>query len=475
MQKTKLMGAAVAALVLLGACSRPGATTTSQRSATLNKQTLSATVSATGNIQPESDAKLSFQVAGQMAEVLKQQGDRVVKGEAIARLDTTDLSIAVSQAEASIQQAKTNVSNAEQAMIVAQANYSRTVEGTRPADVAAAQAAYAAALESYTKVKKGPTPQDLGTVEAGLRNAEAALKQAQFAYDLAFRVNPAGIGASPAALQLEQATNAYNSAKAQYDKVALGADNAQVAAAYQQVQSAKAALDKAKEPARSFDVDQVTAQRQQASLQLDNARTALKLAELQAQSAKRKLEQATLTAPKDGVLSVLTAKVGEMTAGTPIATLVDDSKLHIDITVDEIDVAKVKTGQDVVVTLDALPGTELRGKVERISPTSTTLNGVVSYVVRVVLSQASQNLRTGMTANASIVLDKRENVLVAPNWAVRRDRQTNKSYLTIKNGDKTSEVEVQVGLKNETFTEIISGASEGQVVVAPITPSAIAN
>ena len=475
MQKTKLMGAAVAALVLLGACSRPGATTTSQRSATLNKQTLSATVSATGNIQPESDAKLSFQVAGQMAEVLKQQGDRVVKGEAIARLDTTDLSIAVSQAEASIQQAKTNVSNAEQAMIVAQANYSRTVEGTRPADVAAAQAAYAAALESYTKVKKGPTPQDLGTVEAGLRNAEAALKQAKFAYDLAFRVNPAGIGASPAALQLEQATNAYNSAKAQYDKVALGADNAQVAAAYQQVQSAKAALDKAKEPARSFDVDQVNAQRQQAGLQLDNARTALKLAELQAQSAKRKLEQATLTAPKDGVLSVLTAKVGEMTAGTPIATLVDDSKLHIDITVDEIDVAKVKTGQDVVVTLDALPGTELRGKVERISPTSTTLNGVVSYVVRVVLSQASQNLRTGMTANASIVLDKRENVLVAPNWAVRRDRQTNKSYLTIKNGDKTSEVEVQVGLKNETFTEIISGASEGQVVVAPTTPSAIAN
>ena len=468
MLKVKIFGAGIAALILLSACSRPGTTTTNQRSATLNKQTLSATVSATGNIQPESDAKLTFQVAGQVAEVLKQQGDRVAKGEAIAKLDTTDLSIAVSQAEASFQQAKTNVSNAEQAVIVAQANYSRTVEGARPSDVAAAQAAYNAAIENYNKAKKGPTAQDLGVVEA-------SLKQAQFAYDMQFKLNPAAIGASPAALQLEQATNAYNSAKAQYDKVALGADSAALAGALQQVQSAKAALDKAKEPARSFDVDQVEAQVSQASLQLDNARTAQKLAELQAQSAKRKLEQATLTAPKDGVLSALTAKVGEMTSGQPVATLVDDSKLHIDITVDEIDVAKVKVGQDVVVTLDALAGTELRGKVERISPTSTTINGVVSYVVRVVLTQTSANLRTGMTANASIVLDKRENALVAPNWAIRRDRQTSKSYLTIKNGDKTSEVEVQVGLKNETFTEILGGASEGQVVVAPVTPSAITN
>ncbi|HQX76869.1 MAG TPA: biotin/lipoyl-binding protein, partial [Thermoflexales bacterium] len=162
MLKVKIFGAGIAALILLSACSRPGTTTTNQRSATLNKQTLSATVSATGNIQPESDAKLTFQVAGQVAEVLKQQGDRVAKGEAIAKLDTTDLSIAVSQAEASFQQAKTNVSNAEQAVIVAQANYSRTVEGARPSDVAAAQAAYNAAIENYNKAKKGPTAQDLG-------------------------------------------------------------------------------------------------------------------------------------------------------------------------------------------------------------------------------------------------------------------------------------------------------------------------
>ena len=70
-----------------------------------------------------------------------------------------------------------------------------------------------------------------------------------------------------------------------------------------------------------------------------------------------------------------------------------------------------------------------------------------------------------MTANASIVLDRREDVLLAPNWAVRRDRQNGKTYLTAARPARdASEVEVKTGLRNDTFSEILSGADEGQVV-----------
>lgn len=463
-----------AAMLLLAACSRPGASTgANQRSATLNKQALSATVSATGNIQAESEIRLGFQTGGTVAEVLRKQGDRVKKGDVIARLDTTDLRIAQSQAEASVAQAQTGLKNAEQALIVASASYSRTVEGARPEDIAAAEAAYSAALANYDKVRRGPLPQDYAAAEAAVKNAEAALKQAQFAYDAAFKFNPAGIGGHPAAIQLEQATNNYNSAKAQFDKASQGADRAQLATAWQSVQSAKAQVDKAKAPARTFDVDQAAAQREQAKLQAENARTSLRLAELQVQQAQRRIDLATLAAPNDGVLSQVNVKVGEIAGAQPVATLVDDSKLHIDITVDEIDVAKVKDGQDVGVTLDALPGTELKGKVERVSPTSTTINGVVSYVVRVVVDKSDPALRTGMTANAAIVLDRRDSVLVAPNWAVRRDRQSGKAFLTLKEGDATREVEVQIGLRNDAFTEIVGGAAEGAIVVAPVAPGAL--
>ena len=99
---------------------------------------------------------------------------------------------------------------------------------------------------------------------------------------------------------------------------------------------------------------------------------------------------------------------------------------------------------------------------------------MVSYQVRVVVEQNGEvQLRSGMTANAAIVIDQRTAVLLAPNWSVRRDRTTGKSFLTIKRGDAATETEVKVGLRNDSFSEIASGANEGDTVVAPTTPNAL--
>jgi HlyD family secretion protein len=88
----------------------------------------------------------------------------------------------------------------------------------------------------------------------------------------------------------------------------------------------------------------------------------------------------------------------------------------------------------------------------------------------VLINKTEAPLKTGMTSNASIVLEKRENVLLAPNWAVRRDRQTGKSFLTLQTGEQTQEIEIKTGLRNDTFSEVLSGAQAGQVVVAPRAP-----
>jgi HlyD family secretion protein len=78
-----------------------------------------------------------------------------------------------------------------------------------------------------------------------------------------------------------------------------------------------------------------------------------------------------------------------------------------------------------------------------------------------------------MTANASIVLERRSDVLLAPNWAIRRDRSTGKAFLTLQAGDQLTEVEVKTGLRNDTFSEILSGAQAGDIVVAPAAPSVL--
>lgn len=483
--------AALAGALLLSACARPGATadTASQRVAVLENGTLTATVNATGNIEPEAEVRLTFQQPGIVAEVFFEQGDAVKKGDVIARLETTDLELALAQAQASLEQARNGLAQAETAVenakaqeIIATANYSRTVSGARPSEVSAARAALAAAQANLDKLKAGPTAEDLAAAEAALRNAEAALRQAQSAYDVAFKLNPAGIAASPAALQLEQATNNYNSAKAQYDKIAAGADAAQIKAAEQQVLNARANLDKVLTPARQFDLDQAEAQLQQARLQVKNAEiqvasanNQVRLAEIQVKQAQRRLDQASLKSPIDGVIAALNVKAGEAVGagGQPAAVVVDLSKYYIDITVDEVDIAKVKVGQEVNVTLDSLPGVEVKGKVTRISPTSKLVNGVVSYDVRVSVDAAKDvELRSGMTANASIVLDRRDGVLLAPNWAVRRDRNSGKTFLTVRvNDQQVTEVEVKTGLRNDAFSEILSGAKPGDVVVAPSAPN----
>ena len=444
--------AGVIAMLLAQGCSAPGAAApqaSTQRTAVITKGTLTATVNATGNIQPEANIKINFSQPGRVAEVLVKDGDSVKKGDVLARLDATDQELALAQART--------------ALASATAAYSRTVEGPRQADIDAARAAVTATVASYYKVLSGAQPEDYADAIAALRNAEAVLKQAQAAYDQAKRANPAGINGSPAALGLEQATNGYTAVRARYDKAAKAPDNSQISAAQQQVEIARSNLDKLMQPTKTYDIEQVQAQMKQAQIQIDQA--------------QHNIARADLTAARDGVIATVNLKVGELVAAqqsVAAVLLVDLSKLHIKITVDEIDIARIKPGQEVIVTLDAISDTELKGHIDRIAPTSATVSGVVTYEVIVLLDKTAEGivLKAGMTANTSIVMDRRENVILAPNWAVRRDKKTGKSFITIKVDDKTSkEVEVTVGLRNETVSEILSGVAEGQVILAPQTSS----
>ncbi len=435
--------------ILLTGCSAPfgsGQSAQTARSATLQTGSLVATVNATGNIQPESEVRLSFQTGGRVAAVNVVKGDAVKKGDVIARLDTADLQAALEQAQTGL--------------VIASAGYSRTLEGPRTSDVAAAQAALNAAYASYGKLQAGPDKADLAAAETAVRSAEAALRLAQAANDLTYRYAAKDYPGSPVITQLEQARNNLETAKQQYDRLLRGPDRAQTTAALQQIAAAKAQLDKLQQPMRPYNIDQAGAERQKAQLQIEQA--------------QRRLNQAVLIAPLGAVVSAVNIKADESAGAStqPAVVLVDTSTLHVDITVDEIDVAKVHPGLNVTVTLDALPGVELQGAVDRVAATSTNVSGVVSYVVRVVLAKTDAPLRVGMTANASIVLEKRDNVLLAPNWAIRKDRQTGKTYLTLRVDDKTTrEVEVKTGLRNENYSEIVSGASAGQAVVAPQTTS----
>lgn len=173
----------------------------------------------------------------------------------------------------------------------------------------------------------------------------------------------------------------------------------------------------------------------------------------------------------------LVAKQGDrLAAGRTVAVLADVNKLKVTVLVNEIDIPKVKIGRQAVITIDALPDEEFLGKVSFISEmpaetSSTQQNsgqssgtGVVSYEVEILLDKVSSNVKAGMTANADIVIEKKDSALVVPSAAIQ-EREGKKFVRILGSGDMPREVEVTTGISSDDKTEILSGIREGDKVV----------
>jgi HlyD family secretion protein len=220
--------------------------------------------------------------------------------------------------------------------------------------------------------------------------------------------------------------------------------------AYAQVAQARAALSQTMAAATPLQIEQ-------ADLAVEQAQSAVERAEWQ-------LSLAELRAPYAGIIGSVGVSMGEPTVlTTPAIVLLDSAEFHLDVNVDEVDVGLLAAGQPVSVTVDALPGYVLSGRVDRIAPTSTTAGGLVNYLVRLALDPGDAPLRAGMSATANIRVAEVNDVVLLPNWAIRRDRRTGQAYASLQQGEALVEVPITTGLRGETYTEVIEGVTAGEV------------
>lgn len=397
--------------------------------------TLSALVNATGTILPERQTTLAFKNPGRVAQVLVEEGQIVSEGQLLARLETADLEYAVSQAEL--------------ALAAAQAQYLRIQRPAAQHEVAAAEASLESAQASYRRLRAGPLPEEIQVARTNLDQASATLAQAQAAYDKV--ADRPDVALLPQALQLEQATVAYEAAKASFDLTMRGPTEAELAGATSAIAQAEAALARLQEGASDEDLLVAQIQVQQAQLSLDQAR--------------HQMEGTELFAPHKGMITSVGIQQGELSGGQPAFVLTDLSQYHLDVSVDEIDIGPVAVGQQVNVTLDALPGLSLRGRVDRISETAQFDSGIAAYNVTVHLEPTEAQLRVGMTANVDIVTERREDILLVPNRFVRIDRTTGQAFVDKLVGEEIQPSEIQIGLRDETFSQVLAGLEDGDVVV----------
>lgn len=183
-----------------------------------------------------------------------------------------------------------------------------------------------------------------------------------------------------------------------------------------------------------------------------------------------------IRAPFSGVLAKLTINSGDsVNSGTSIGTFITQQKIA-EITVNEVDAAKIKVGQKATLTFDAIPDLSISGKVAEIELVGTVSQGVVNYSVKIGFDTQDDKIKSGMSVSATIITDTRQDVLVVPNSALKL-QGTNHYVETVDKGTATTNNQgailttlpnqqtVEIGLSDDTSTEIISGLSEGDKIV----------
>ncbi len=376
------------------------------RTARVTRGTIVLSVSATGTVEPASQVEVRSRATGQVTRVRVDEGQRVRKGQVLVELDDPDARHAVESYGAALR---------------------------------SAEAAVASAQAKLDDLLAGATVYARQQAEEAVHQAEASLVQAQ-----------------DNLTRQEQLLREGYVAQSVVD----GARH-DVEIAQSQLRAARAKLADLQAGATPEQIAQAEAALRQVTAQADQTRAALRQAEEQ-------LAETRITAPISGVVVKRAVDVGQSiiggsgVGGTLVITVAQIDPLYATVNVDESDISGVRNGMPVRLTADALPGTVIRGRVDKIAAVAQVVQNVTQFAVTVVLQNPPPGLRLGMTVDADFVLARRDNVLVVPQQAVNAG--TPSTVTVVAAGGVLETRPVQTGLSDGRVVEVLDGLGEGDVV-----------
>lgn len=496
---------------------------------TVQRGTIDQVVKALGRVSANEEDIMYFRQDGRLYHLYVQTDQKVKKGDLLAELDTGTLKnqveiakvnaeiseLKVDQAmgkdttgggNAAVLQAQANVAKAEADYAKAQDTLNILLQGPTDADVASAkadiqksQAALAAAQSSLADLQAKPKPQDVtvakqavqqaqndlwstqlkrdstcgssGSDSGSCKSANASVASAQVAVQTAQtnlqtaqeKATPDQIKSAQQAVQSAQA--GLTSAQASYQNLLKGPTAANVDAAKQGVASAQATLDAAR-----VALTQAQGTAAGTSVDVQIAQKTADLSKLQLQNLQDQLDQAQLRAPFDGVVTETDAKDGDQVQSyNPVLTISNPAKLEIAVELQASDLTNVALGQPASIVLSAFPAATLQGKVIRM-PTIQSGNGpqlpATLRTVRLSFPNPPGVVNLGDLANVAIDVQKKEGVLVLPTTAIRTFG--GRRFVRVETPDgRYREVDIEVGISDDTNTEITKGVQAGDKVISP--------
>lgn len=440
---------------------------------------ITKTLSVTGSLVPLNDVVVAPRAGGTLMAVHVREGDSVQAGQVVAVMDLTDYRAQLDSARAALEAAQTRE---KQARLVAeqarnqlgQAELNLEVtETSTAAGLAVARASLASAEQALAVIRQGARPQEREQAEQQVRAAKANLDK--LASDLK-RMRELHRDQAISTSQLEQVQAAYDAAEAQY-KSALeslslireGARKEDIRRAELAVEQAQEGLRKAEADRRLVDVrkrDVATARAavQSAEEGVAAAAQATRQAKAAVQMAQHALDTAIIRSPLTGYVAARLAEPGQqLGGGTPVLRIVAPGSVYFQASVSESEYADVAVGQQVEVTVDALPGETFAGKVTKIFPMASP--AARSFPVRIDFRR-DDRLRPQMFARGKIIVGTHKNAVVVPKDAVLFGETDGDARVFVVSADnKAQERAVRLGFVNADVVEIVAGVRQGEKVV----------
>ncbi len=500
-------------------------------------------VTENGTVEPLRSVEVKSKVAGRLSKLYVDENAVVTAGQQLADIDPTEINSQVEQIRAQLDAAraryeqtvrsasyqkdqnKYQIYHDTQALKTAEARYKSAIEenNAQPlltaSDISSAEASLKTAKDTLSLLKASTHPQAIVAAETGYMDAKTAANNSKRNLDRQQRLFVKGFVSE---LVIDQAKSDLAAQEARRDQAQKRVEliteqnRLEIANAESHVKEAEAVLLRAKTNrsqivVKNHDLDIAASSVKDSQSQVDLSQRSFQQERMKqddvraARAGVKQLEQqlrenqvhqfdTKIIAPMAGVVTrryietgeLVTSAVGSFSNGTAIMRVSDLSKMLVKISVNEVDVHKVRIGLPVDISVDGVRDVKFAGRVNKLAPasiasgaagadgnsqSSTGNNGqVIRFAVEVIIDRPDRSLRPGMTAKCTIVMDRKKNVIRLPIDCVTspgRDATVQVHSINVKDGkpvDVWTSRKVVTGLKGDSHIEIVSGLKENEKV-----------
>jgi multidrug efflux pump subunit AcrA (membrane-fusion protein) len=438
-------------------------------------------VSGNGSLEAAQQVELNFGVSGEVTEIDVEAGEKVSKGDVLARVDSSSARASLASAEAQLSEAEETLEAASEGEEV-----STAYDGGATAVLASYEPSSTAATggEEGTKETTEPAPSE------GKGGTEAA---------------PGTGTTKPSKPEEEKGqTNQGSGAKGEQE-----APSTEPESGAQEEAPSAAPSEPSVETAPS---EAESSSPAGATVSVATAEAKLRQAQLSVASARQEVRETALRAPISGTIASVSGAVGETVSGEGSAAgggsgaestsgssgglggigatsssgsssssssssafivLSQLGRLKMEVSFSESDIGKVKVGQSATVSVSSMEGTELAGRVTKVDvlPSESSSGGVVEYPATIDLTQSAKGVRAGMSASAEVVVEQVQGAVSVSSEAITSG--PGGGSVTVLEGGKEVERNVTTGLKGDETTQVLSGLKAGETVVLPEITAAV--